>query len=67
MKKNQQTRKEQLRDRAIRYANARDPMHYRDESQCWRDGYRAALKDVRRAAGKMGVPSAVLKLLAPMR
>lgn len=63
--KNKQLRKEQLHDRAQRYGNTRS--NFTDPAQCWQDGYRSALKDVRRAAGKSGVPTALVKLLRPMK
>ncbi len=64
---NKQTRKDQLRDRANRYGNARRMSGLIDPSYCWMDGYRAALKDVRRAAGKAGIPAKLVKLLRPIR
>lgn len=63
--KNKQLRKKQLHDRARRYeCRGRSFML---PAHAWIDGYQAALKDVRRAAGKSGVPTAVRELLSPMR
>jgi hypothetical protein len=62
-----QTRKEHLRDRANRYGDAHRATGMIDPSCSWIDGYRTALKDVRRAVGKSGAPSALIKLLRPIR
>jgi hypothetical protein len=69
MKKNQPG-KEQLRQRANQYAEAgrmESGVTFVGLAQGYERGYRDALKDVRRAAGKSGVPTAVRKLLRPMR
>jgi hypothetical protein len=63
--KNPALRKQQLRDRARRYELG--GRSFTPPAHAWIDGYRAALKDVRRAAGKSGVPTAVRELLSPMR
>jgi hypothetical protein len=60
-----QTRKEQLNARSIRYCDRSD--QFNDSAAHWRNGYRAALKDVRRAAGRCGIPSRLMKLLRPIR
>ncbi len=73
MKTNQQMRKQQLRQRAEAYQSHRiegdrySTWTVYDTYTAWQDGYRAALKDVRRAVGKSGAPQALRKLLRPMR
>ena len=62
--KKKQPRKEKLRQRAETRAYRNSHL---DNATLWEDGYRAALKDVRRAAGKGGIPSKLVKLLAPIR
>jgi hypothetical protein len=60
-----QTRKGQLRRRAeAACVHTARPWSY---AHSWEDGYRVALKDVRKAVGKAGIPSKLVKLLAPMR
>lgn len=65
--KKKQTRKQKLRARADAYENGREMLLASDCWLHWENGYRTALKDVRRAAGKSGIPSRVVKLLRPMR
>jgi hypothetical protein len=63
------TRKWQLQQRAQQYGdkNSQTLGAGLPLTQGWEDGYRAALKDVRKAAGRCGIPSALVKLLRPMR
>jgi len=68
--KNKQTRKNALHERATRYHQAREEKGGANGFDCWlhwKDGYRAALKDVRKAVGKCGIPSRLVKLLQPIR
>jgi hypothetical protein len=70
MKKNQRSRKEQLRQRANSYAESGSMelgVTFVGLAQGYERGYRDALKDTRRAVGKCGAPIAVRKLLRPMR
>ncbi len=66
-KKPTQTRKEQLRQRADAYQTRQTAPSIFEVWLHWQDGYRDALKDVRRALGKSGAPRALRKLLRPMR
>lgn len=59
------TRKQQLTQRADRYRDTRENLT--DCAMGWEAGYRAALKDVRRALGKSGTTRRVRALLQPMR
>jgi hypothetical protein len=61
------TRKERLRTRAESYQDSHEELHPLDAWLHWENGYRAALRDVRRAAGKGGIPSKLVKLLQPIR
>jgi hypothetical protein len=56
------TRKDALRDRANRYAHGQT---LADPGFCWEEGYRAALKDVRKAL-KQG-PYSLKRFLYPIR
>jgi len=63
-----QTRKEAHRNRATRYGDAQVLKGgLVDPARDWMSGYAAALKDVRRAAGRCGIPSRLVKLLRPIR
>lgn len=67
--KNKQ-RKDALRDRANRYAESGSMelgVTFVGLAQGYERGYRDALKDVRRAAGKMQIPAALVMLLRPLR
>jgi hypothetical protein len=63
-------RKEQLRDRANRYAESGSMelgVTFVGLAQGYERGYRDALKDVRAAVGKSGCTRAMRVLLRPMR
>lgn len=61
------TRKRQLRTCAEAYGTHQDEIAPWSAGVHWLSGYKAALKDVRRAVGKSGAPAAVVRLLRPMR
>lgn len=61
------TRKKQLRQRADAYQSRQEHISLYECWLHWENGYRTALKDVRRAVGKSGAPAAVVRLLRPMR
>lgn len=65
MKKNELTRKHDLRLRAAGYRDRQEGLP--DVAQAWMDGYKTALKAIRRALGKSGTTRSVRKLLQPMR